>query len=364
MAEILLEETSPLGTVAAVVEDDGRVVYLYLHYLNLDEDDPQRMKVCWVRNRLAAPRKLDEAAMERGDAPLMPASHCVDPGPGRPLEPDALRIVWLEECDAAALVEHDETLAVIPWWSGTGDFSGYARDCLGQGPFAWELSPDNAMHERIVAAAEFWNLWDDEDLWQRWRDERIAVMENTLGEHSKYYAIDGDEFPPRALLRFDLPDRYVLITVGVSLFCLPRVDHYFDDPSPHRRIELAAAVDRQCPETEVNRVGQYLSAQARYPWNHFIPLGHGHTMPCDSLPAMFDSRRFESVLFSQTMPGTPQFELPDFRGDRTNVLWLVPISQRERDFAKKSGSGALEQQLIRAGTTVVMRARKELSLPT
>ena len=362
MADILLEETSPLGNIVAVVEDDGRVVYFYLHFPNTDEDDPQRMKVCWVRNRAAAPARLDKAVMKRGDPPLMPAAHCVDPGPGQPLKSDALRIVWLEECDAAALLEHNEPVAIVPWWSGMGDFSGYARDCIGEGPFAWELGPDNAMHERIDAAIEFWNLWDDEDFWQRWRDERITAIEKTLGEHSKYYAIDGDEFPPKAMLRFDLPDRYVFITVGVSLFCLPKVDHYFDDPSPYRRIELAAAVDRQCPEADVERVGQYLSAQARYPWNHFVPLGQGHTMPCDSIPSMFDLKRFDSVLFSQTMPGTPQLQLPDFRGDRTNVLWLVPISQRERDFAQKAGSGVLEQQLIRAGTTVVMRARKELAL--
>jgi hypothetical protein len=140
------------------------------------------------------------------------------------------------------------------------------------------------------------------------------------------------------------------------------VDHYYDDPSPHRRIELAAAVDRQCPEADVDRVGQYLSAQAGYPWDHFVPLGQGHTMPCDSIPSMFDLKRFDSVLFSQSMPGTPQLQLPDFRGDPTNVLWLLPISKRERDFAQKAGSGVLEQQLIRAGTTVVMRARKELAL--
>ena len=75
MADILLEETSPLGTIAAVVEDDGRVVYLYLHFLNVDEDDPQRIKACWVRNRQPAPRNLDQAAMERGD----PAPHAGGP---------------------------------------------------------------------------------------------------------------------------------------------------------------------------------------------------------------------------------------------------------------------------------------------
>ncbi|MCI0361030.1 MAG: suppressor of fused domain protein [Planctomycetaceae bacterium] len=364
MAGILLEETSPLGNIVAVVEDDDRVVYFYLHFPNTAEDDPQRMKVCWVRNRLPAPKKLNQASMERGEPPLMPAAHCVDSGAGKPLDRESLRIVWFEECDAAALLERDEALAIIPSWSGMGDLSGYARDCIGQGPFAWALERDNAMHDRIAASRDFWTLWDDERFWQWWRDERIAALESVLGQHSKYYAIDGDEFPPRAMLRFDLSDRYLLITVGVSLFCQPKVELHFDDPSPYRRIELAAAFDRICPAADLTRLGQYISAQARYPWNHFAPLGHGHTMPCDSTPSLLDPKRFDSVLFSQTLPETPQLNFPDFRGDRTNILWLLPISQRERDLAVKAGTDELERQLAAAGTTVVIRARKELKLPS
>ncbi len=361
MAGILLEEPSPFGNIVAVVEDDDRVIYFYLHFPNTPEDDPQQMKVCWVRNRLPAPRKLDKATMERGQPPLMPAAHCVDPNAGQPLDPDSLRIIWFEECDGAALMDNDQPLAIIPSWSGQGDFSGYAHDCVGEGPFAWELGPENVMHERIHAAQEFWQLWDDEDFWSRWRDERIAAIESVLGPHAKYYAIDGGEFPPRAMLRFDLPDCFVLITVGVSLFCLPGVERYFDDPSPYRRMELAAAVDRKCSDAELTRLGEYISAQAGYPWNRFAPLGLGHTMPCDSTPVSFDAQRFNFVLFFQSLPGTPRLELPAFRGDRTNVLWMMPISQRERQFAMDTGSPALEQRLAQAGATFVIRARQELA---
>ncbi len=362
MAGILLEEPSPLGNMVALVEDDDRVIYFYLHFPDTAEDDPQRTKVCWVRNRLPAPRQLDQAAMNRGEPPLMPTAHCVDPGRSAPLNPELLRIVWFEECDAAALLEHDEPLAIIPSWSGMGDFSGYARDCTGQGPFAWELGDESVMPDRIRRSEEFWRLWDDDEFWPRWRDERIAAIESVLGPHSKYYAIDGGEFPPRAMLRFDLPDKHVLITVGMSLFCLPGMEMQVDDPSPYRRVELAAGIDRQCPDAELKRMGQYISAQAEYPWNRLSPLGHGHTIPCDSTPASLGGRRFDNVLFSQSLPGTPQFDWPEFRGDPTNVLWLLPISGRERQFAVNSSSAELEQRLVRAGATFVMRARKELAL--
>lgn len=362
MAGILLEEPSPLGNIVAVVEDDDRVIYLYLHFPDMPENDPRRMKVCWVRNRQPAPARLDKAMMERGQPPLMPAAHCVHPGAGRPLNPDALRIVWFEECDGAALLERDQILAIVPSWSGMGDFSGYARDCIGDGPLAWEIGPENVMHERIKASQEFWQLWDDEDFWSRWRDERIAAIEEVLGEHQKYFAIDGGEFPPRAMLQFDAPDHYLLITVGMSLFCEPGVERQVEDPSPYRRVELASAVDRKCDGADLKRLGQYLSAQAGYPWRHFAPLGVGHTMPCDSTPRMLDSKRFNFVLFSQSLPGTPSIELPDFRGDPTNVLWLAPISQGERQLAVDAGSAELEQRLAKAGATFVMRPRKELTL--
>jgi hypothetical protein len=362
MADILLEEPSPFGNLVAIVEDDERVVYFYLHLPDSPEDDPERTKVCWVRNRVAAPREMDEAAMQRGEAPLMPADFCTSPDPGPPFDPDSLRIVWFEECDGAALIEEDEVLAIIPSWSGVEGFSGYARDCVGQGPFAWELGPDNAMHERVVAAEEFWTLWDDDEFWPRWRDERIAALETVLGPHAKYYAIDGDQFPPRALLRFDAADHYAFVTVGMSLFCLPGVERYVDDPAPYRRIELAAAVDKRCPSKELNRLANYLSAQARYPWDHFLPLGDGHTMPCDSTPESLDGHRFNCALFSTGLPRTPAFAWPAFRGDPTTVLWLSQISQRERQLAVNAGSFQLVQRLTRAGVDFVMRPRNELAV--
>ena len=362
MAGILLEEPSPLGNIVAVVEDDDRVIYFYLHFPDTPEDDPGRMKVCWVRNRLPAPRDLDESAMERGQPPLMPAAHCVHPGAGQPLDPDSLRVVWFEECDGAALLERDQPLAIIPSWSGQGDFSGYSRDCVGDGPFAWELDSENVLHERIRAAEEFWRLWDDEDFWSQWRDERIAAMESVLGPHAKYYAIDGDEFPPRALLRFDLPDTFVFITVGMSLFPQPLVERYYDDPSPYRRIELAAAVDGRCPEADAEELGSYISAEAGFPWQQFTWIGEGHTMNCASTPRSCGGDAFGAVLFSTKLPKTPRIALPPFRGDPLNVLWMLPISQAEREFAQRHESEALLQRLAGTGCDFVIRKRSPLKL--
>jgi hypothetical protein len=357
MSEILLEEMSPLGTAAVKVEDDGRAVYFHLCFTEVDDESCSQFKACWVRNRLPAPREIDMKAMEQGLPPLMPAQYCKHKGAGPPLAGDNLRVIWFEEVDAAALLEGNQILAVIPGWSGHGDFHGYARDCVGEGPFAWELQADNAMHDRVRLADEFWQLWDDDEFWPRWRDERIAAVESRLGKLTKYYAIDKGEFPPKAILRFDLPDRCVLVTMGVSLFCLPKVERYFDDPSPYRRIELAAAVSLDCPENEVLRLGQYLSGQAKYPWSHMMPLGSGHTMPCDSTPASCGGKQLPAVLLAHELPGIQPLEIPGFRGDRTNVLWFYPISQAERELAMKQGTDRLLELLSLAGYDGVVRKR-------
>jgi hypothetical protein len=362
MDEPLIEYASPFGNIVAVAEDDGRVVYFYLHYTERSDDDEAgpAMKACWVRNRLPAPADIDREAMEQGGAPLLPAAYCKSRSAGPPLNQEALSVVWFEECDAAALFEGNEILAVIPAWSGEGGFDGYARDCIGESPCAWELGVDNLMHERVRRAKEFWSLWDDAEFWGRWRDERIAALESTLGPHAKYYAIDSDEFPPKALLRFDLPDRYVLITVGLSLFCLPNVERHFDDPSPYRRIELAAALDRSCTAEELDRFGNYLSGQAKYPWSKFTWFGSGHTMPCDSTPASCGGRRFPAALLAQHLPGLQPLALPAFRGDPTSVLWFYTITESERKMTMDQGTERLLKQLSAAGHDGVIRKRESV----
>ena len=362
MSESLVEDVSPFGNIMAVVEDDERVVYFYLHYTEREDDDDSgpAMKACWVRNRLPAPAKLDLAAMKEGCPPLMPAAHCRSPAACPPLKGDALRVIWFEEADSAALLEHDEILAIIPAWSGEGGFAGYARDCVGEGEFAWEIGAENVMHERVRQAKEFWSLWDDEEFWGNWRDERMAAIEAVLGPHAKYYAIDGDEFPPKAMLRFDLPDRFVLITVGVSLFCLPKVERHFDDPSPYRRIELAAALDPKCSAKELDRFADYLSAQAKFPWSKFTWLGAGHTMPCDSTPKSCGGKEFPAAVLARELPGIKPIALPAFRGDPINLLWFYPISAAERSLAIEKGSQRLFELLSIAGHDGVIRPRKSV----
>jgi hypothetical protein len=266
-------------------------------------------------------------------------------------------VVWFEEGNGAALLDGDGILAIIPSWSGMGGFDGYSRQCVGEGPTAWALPEDPTIHERVRSAQEYWQLWDDESFWESYRDRLLAPLEALLGAHCKYYAIDGGNWPPRALVRFDLPQSYVLVTIGMSLLPMPRVEMEADDPSPYRRTELGAVIDRRVPEAEVSRFGSYLSRQAGYPWQSWSWLGHGHTVPCNSTPPTCGGTKLPFALLSAQMAGAPQVEWPDFRGDHINLLWVTPISAKERELATQKGSDALRAQFARAGRTTLISPR-------
>lgn len=353
---IVLTDISPHGKVQAIVEDDGRVVYFYLHFTDRTQHPDTKVKSCWVRNRLAAPEK---PTMVRGAAPLLPAGYCADPAAGEPLEAGELRVVWFEEGDGAALLTGDDVLAVIPAWSGLmGDFHGYARDCVRESPVCWPLPTEESLRERIEQAESFWREWEDEEFWTRTRDPQVDAWEKVLGPSTKYYAIDGGLWPPKALLRFDLPERTILATVGVSLLPQPGVEMAYEEPGPHRRIELAAAVERACPEEELNRLAGWISGQSGLPWHYFTFLGSGHTMPCEGTPESCGGAEFSCVLFVTHAPDAPRPQLPPMRGDPINILWCVPITAAERAFAEEHGSVELWQRLQAAGHGVTIKPRE------
>jgi hypothetical protein len=116
------------------------------------------------------------------------------------LNPADLEIIWLEEGDGAALPEKGEIIAVIPCWSGMGGFFGYARDAKGEGNFVWELSDGNAMVERVAASKEFYKSWSSEfNPWRKMQPELLTKYDELFGPSDKYYAIDGENWPPKGL---------------------------------------------------------------------------------------------------------------------------------------------------------------------
>jgi hypothetical protein len=247
--------------------------------------------------------------------------------------------VWFEEGDGAALLEGDEVLAVIPGWSGEGGFQGYARDCTGHSKLCWELGdwgPDNAMVQRLRSAADFWSAWDKSPTpWEQVSDAIIDSVGKGVGPHQKYYAIDGNEWPPKALMQIPVRGGTALVTVGVCLRPQPNVERYMEDPSPCRRIELGICVDESFDQSQIDAIASYTSTETTRPWDQFTWLGLGHTIACNFIPG------FPAVILHTAPAGMPPIKLPAFRGDPVNLLWMIPITESELTFSMQKGGKAL-----------------------
>jgi len=251
----------------------------------------------------------------------------------------------LPEGDGVALLEDEGFLAVIPPWSGEDEFPGYARDCVGQSPVCWELEDPSEINDRIAKADRYWSAWEQDDTpWPHCQEAFMDAYETVLGKHSGYYAIDGGRWPPKAVARFDGPDRTYLLTLGVSLRPQPSVDMHCAEPADFQRIELAACLSSETSGGTVTRLGGYLSSWAAIPWEQFTFLAHGHTIRCDGLSDDPVLRKFTAVLLVEAPRGAPDFDTPSTGGERVSLLWVVPITSVEQQIAERGGSEELLQR--------------------
>lgn len=337
MAEVILEEVGPNGNAQALVELDNDTYYLYLY--GAPETGFGTNSV-WVRNIGTAPKEFERERMQEGCPPRNPASYCRFPE-GQPLfQKEKLRIVWLPEGNGIALYEEAALLAIIPPWSGYKGFHGYARDCQGIGPVAWEMTQDNILHNRFSEAQAFWDQWEEEGLWRSIQQSLSEEITSALGKESNYYAIDGGYWPPKSILRIPRNNHVVLITIGVSIRPQPNVERYIDKPQDFRRIELGVVLPGKWTDGTIKEFASYLSAQANLPWAQYTWLGSGHTIGCK-----WRNDEFTNALLVTEHPAIPSLLLNQQFGDPVNILWLLPISDQERKLAEEKGSKELLRML-------------------
>lgn len=346
--ESLLECTNPHGTLLAEVESDGETVYLYLHDLrDLDElrakeqESSFGTRYVWVRNLVEAPVAIDGDRIKAGLAPLNPHEYCRS-GAKQPLPaPSDLRLVWLPEGNGVGLYEDDRLLAIIPPWSGQDGFNGYSAEASGFGPCAWELEPNNLLIERFRQAEAYWRTWETSSVWNDAQDGFLADYEQALGEHDAYCAIDSGKWPPKAILFIPGDGWVALVTAGVSLVPQPNVEAYKENYEQFRRIELGVVLPKTWPDEEIKAFASYLSGQTEVPWNRFIWFGVNHTITCDR----WRNPDFSAAIMLLEHPALPPVPLRDQFGEPTNLLWLVPISDKERLLAMNFGSKSLVEIL-------------------
>ena len=327
MAEdVVLRSESPNGNAEAVVEDDGRVVYLYQYF---HEGTGQALRATWVRNRLPAPPDVSREDMEKGDAPLMPARFCARPEAGAPLDPTRCRLVWLPDGNGVALFEGPDVLACTVPWQGHEDCPGYARDVVADAPFAWRFEQSGPIATRFKDAQRYWDSWDSKLAWEQRRKAVRQALGQALGRETTYFE-DAQDWPPQGLGAWESDRAVVIATVGMSQRPMPGVELSAREPRPLRRVELALAVPHGTPDVLRERIAGFLTLASELPWRRYSWLGHGHTIPSDA----FKGTTYAGVLVASGAKYGAPVPLPDVDGDPVTLLWLVPVTADELQRAR------------------------------
>lgn len=356
--EVLIFETSPFRTLDAIVEHDGLAVYFYLN--QPEKDGKFGTRACWVRNLEMGPMVFNLDEMQQGIPPQLPRTHCVNRD-GQPLpQPDNLSIVWFEEGNGAALMEtiegESQAIAIIPPWSGLDGFHGYALECANENQVCWPMPDNPNLSLRIRRSQEFWTEFSDQnspDSFATLQSQLLEYFENRFAIRteqpsddsnieSEYYRIDNNQFPPRGLTKMKCDDETVVVTIGVSLCPQPAVELFSDNPTNLRRFEIGIRIPNCSEEQAQAAIGQ-ISKLAGYPWRNFTWLGDGHTCEFRGVLAgienalLVNDSQIQSgqIRKDENQPLSPVPELPKFRDDPINLLWLIPITATQLDQLKK-----------------------------
>lgn len=359
--ELVFAETSPYGSVEAVIEQDDQVAYLYLRGV---ENSSFQMKSCWIRNFVKAPDELDRNRLSAGLAPTLPAPMCQNPEPGARLDEKQLRIVWFEEGDGAALLENEELLAMIPASTGSEQFDGFARDCKRDSPFCCPLpAEDHQLIMRVAEADQFWKSWQsNHSPWMEAEPKLLSAYSEIWGEPVQYLAIDQGTWPPRTAAVFHHDQRKIVASVGNSVCPQPKVDRVFDQPRAFRRFEWATGFDESISDELIRAFAGYLAAQLPIPWQQQSFFADGHSVGCQLFLQSEEIPDFSSIMLcsQERLDVSYQIKMPEVCGDPVNLLWSIPLFEGERKYIRDTANVSLLDQLIEDEGLPVVRTRSTL----
>jgi hypothetical protein len=377
---VLLTDTSPYRSRTLTVETDGTTTVAYLRDARDDV-----IGAVWIANHRAAEPGVDMARLDAGLPPVMHSDGTRHPGGLPMLDPAALEVVWFEEGDGAAVLQDGEPICVIPVWSEINrGIPGYSRDATTRTPFAFPLHDEiEELGTRIRQAQAYWDWRAGENAWPAFQQSLLGHLLDRLGPGGHYWHDVGRQWrggtaPAPTVGVSERPpqpgrDYTVLSTVGMSCQRMPTVELYEDDVSPLTRIELAVATTLPS-----QRAGSVFPWLAQYPWRSVTWFAPGdvvkwyhepRTFPLNGSAAAAGATpagasgpppsQWEGVLLLDEPsrlagPVAPGLSGWSFGGDPVKWLWLVPITDEERQYAKAQGSDALVRRLAQQGRSWVV----------
>lgn len=350
---ILLEEESPFGSLVAVVEDDGRSVYLYLHHA---EDRSWGLRALWLANRVAAPAEAPPEVA--GAAPVLPKAHVRDGGAHPGFAPGALSLVWLEAGDGVVVLER-EGEGIVGALLPAGEPRGLAAGAVGVHPLASELTERDRrdLVARLTKARAHWRQVRGPGVLEDVAQRTLRSFADHLGPSLGTFAGEGTRFPPLRIGRYALSPKAaggerrsgpaVWITAGIGAFPVPFV--------PDLRVEIALA--EEGGEAWAPGVLAWL---ARYPWAQMTSVGDGHVIPAPVGQATWFPEDRSAVLLVTDPPPDASEAAPNLSGlvvdgHAVAVLWAIPLTMDERRLAQRSGRDAVLRALSARGAGFVAR---------
>ncbi|MFD0856128.1 suppressor of fused domain protein, partial [Actinomadura adrarensis] len=342
-----------------------------------------------------APPEPDQARLDSGHAPMLPASHVSHPQGRPPLKGDALEVVWFQEGDGVAVLEEGEPLCVIPGWSDIGrGIPGYSRDVTGQTPFAFPLSDEiDAFGPRIDGAREHWKVSGTDDSWADFQQAVLGHLLQRLGPGGLYWHDVGRQLPdgigggPSPVVgvteRPAREDREytVLSTVGMSRQRMPTVELYedgedgelYERDEPFEGFEGDVAPSSRVPSSRVElamattlpsrRAGSVFPWLVQYPWRAITWFAAGDVVrwqhEAHAFPLSDGEPAWEGVLLLDEPsrlagPVVPGLTGLSSEGDPVRWLWILPITGEEYRYARNEGSDALIRRLAQQNRSWVV----------
>lgn len=164
-----------------------------------------------------------------------------------------------------------------------------------------------------------------------------------IGRASRFLKFNQlpDAAQPLLVVEFPPPsdeEAWIYATVGASREPMPYPADW-TDAQPERRIELMAYLEQRNEE-----LPSLLAGLAAYPFLKHTFLAPGHTMGAPADDGIVTGSPLTAALFT-----APYFEERAFRmiqqpdGTFVHMLWVVPIYNSERLYARQHGDRALVQ---------------------